>query len=53
MTRLDRDGRPYLNALLCSNVAQRLDAPDFARRLAEAEAELIRAGVPFPPLATA
>jgi hypothetical protein len=52
MSRLDRDGRPYLNAFLCNNVAQRLNAPDFARRLAEIEAELIRAGIPFPPLAT-
>jgi len=46
--RLDRDGRPYLNALLCRNVAERLRNPRFQVRLAELEAELRAEGVRLP-----
>jgi hypothetical protein len=46
--RLDADGRPYLNALLCRNVTQRMHAPKFRTRLAELEAQLGQAGMRLP-----
>lgn len=51
MARLDRDGRPYLNAMLCHNVSQRLNAPAFRSRLTEIEADLVHAGQALPPFA--
>ena len=49
MMRLDADNRPYLNALLCRSVTERMNAPKLHRRLnmlrAAAEAGEFR----FPP----
>ena len=47
--RLEADGRPLLNALLCRNAVQRLNAPKFGARLADLERQLERAGVALPP----
>lgn len=48
MAKLDTDGRPLLNAILCRNVVQRLNAPKFRARLAELTDQLARAGVAIP-----
>jgi len=53
LARLDRDGRPYLNAILCRSVVERLGEPAFRQRLTEIEAELVRTGTAFPPMARA
>jgi hypothetical protein len=49
MAKLDTDGRPLLNAILCRNVVQRLNGPKFRAKLTELEAQLERAGVRIPP----
>ncbi|MFN0113170.1 MAG: phosphoadenosine phosphosulfate reductase [Paracoccaceae bacterium] len=46
--KLDADGRPLLNALLCRNVVQRLNGPKFRARLADLETQLKQAGVTLP-----
>lgn len=48
LARLDTDGRPLLAALLCRNVAERLQEPRFMKRLAELEGQLDRAGIALP-----
>jgi hypothetical protein len=48
MGKLDTDGRPLLNAILCRNVVQRLNEARFRTRLAELEAQLDRAGLRLP-----
>jgi hypothetical protein len=48
MAKLDTDGRPLLNAILCRNVTQRLNAPKFRARLKELTEQLARAGVTIP-----
>lgn len=47
--KLEADGRPLLNAILCRNVVQRLNGPKFRARLADLERQLDRAGVTLPP----
>jgi hypothetical protein len=49
MAKLDTDGRPLLNAILCRNVVQRLNGPKFRARLTELTVQLERAGVRIPP----
>ncbi len=48
MGKLDTDGRPFLNALLCRNVMQRLHDTKFRNRLYELEAQLERADITLP-----
>lgn len=46
--RLERDGRPLLNGLLCRNVVERINLPRFRAKLAEIEDQLRRAGEKLP-----
>lgn len=46
--RLERDGRPLLNGLLCRNVVERMNLPRFRAKLAEIEDQLRRAGEKLP-----
>lgn len=48
MARLDGEGRAWLNALLCRNVAERLGAPRFQARLKQLEVDLERTGHSLP-----
>ncbi|MCU9847069.1 phosphoadenosine phosphosulfate reductase [Defluviimonas sp. WL0024] len=48
LARLDRDGRPYLAALLCRSVAERLNVPAFAMRLARLRQDLEAQGRKLP-----
>ena len=50
LTQLERDGRIRLAALLCRNVADRIDAPKFAAQLKEFEAQLTAVGERLPPV---
>lgn len=47
-SRLERDGRPMLNGLLCRNVVERMGLPRFRAKLAEIEDQLRRAGETLP-----
>ena len=49
MARLDADGRPYLNLLLCRNVSNRLRIPRFTQRIGELESQLQQAAERLPP----
>jgi hypothetical protein len=49
MARLDRDDRPWLNAMLCRNVTARLRAPKFRRRLEALEAQAEAGEIEIPP----
>lgn len=48
LARLDRDGRPLLAALLCRSVAERLNVPAFAMRLARLRQDLEAQGRKLP-----
>ena len=47
--RLDLAERPLLEALLCRNVAERLNGPRFRQRLFQLEERLDDLGIPLPP----
>ncbi|UWQ52522.1 phosphoadenosine phosphosulfate reductase [Leisingera caerulea] len=47
--RLEREDRPYLMALMCRNVTERMRAPRFRRRLRELEQRAEEGGFTFPP----
>lgn len=47
-SRLERDGRPMLDGLLCRNVVERMGLPRFRAKLAEIEDQLRRAGESLP-----
>ncbi len=47
LTKLDRDGRAYLAALLCRNVTARMDAPMMNARLQQLENDLAMMGHPL------
>ncbi len=49
VSKLDTDGRPLLNAILCRNVVQRLNGPKFRSKLNELQIQLDRAGIRIPP----
>lgn len=49
VTRLEQTDRPFLDALLCRNAAERLNAPRFRARLAQLEDDLRARGVLLPP----
>ncbi|CRL11589.1 hypothetical protein NIT7321_02457 [Phaeobacter italicus] len=49
MARLDQDDRPYLVTLLCRNVAQRMRAPRFRRRLQNLEKRAEAGEFRLPP----
>jgi hypothetical protein len=46
---LQDSGRPYLEALLCRNVAERLNGPRFRARFLKLEVDLAERGVTLPP----
>lgn len=48
LTKLDRDGRAYLAALLCRNVVDRMEAPKMKARLAQLENDLAVMGHKLP-----
>lgn len=50
--RLEEAQRPLLNALLCRNVAERLNAPRFRARLTQLEQKLQEFGTVLPPSRT-
>lgn len=47
--RLEREDRPYLMALMCRNVTERMRAPRFRRRLRELEKRAEEGDFTFPP----
>jgi hypothetical protein len=47
--KLDRDDRPYLNAMLCRNVTSRMKAPKFRRYLDALEAQAEAGEIVLPP----
>ncbi|KIC10040.1 phosphoadenosine phosphosulfate reductase [Leisingera sp. ANG-M1] len=49
LSRLERDDRPFLMALLCRNVTERMRAPRFRRRLTELEKRAEDGEFSFPP----
>ncbi|MGR3803528.1 phosphoadenosine phosphosulfate reductase [Marinibacterium profundimaris] len=49
MTRLDAEDRPYLNALLCRSVTERMNAPRLYRRLNALKAAADTGSFRFPP----
>lgn len=51
MVQLDRTDRPYLNALLCRNVINRMNAPKFRRRLIDLEKLAAKGEITLPPAA--
>ncbi|WP_293573134.1 phosphoadenosine phosphosulfate reductase [Phaeobacter sp.] len=51
LARLDREDRPYLMTLLCRNVAQRMRAPRFRRRLQQLEKRAEAGEFHLPPAA--
>jgi hypothetical protein len=52
MLRLDQAERPYLTAMLCRSVINRMNAPKFRRRLIELEKHAEKGEI-FPPPAVA
>ncbi len=51
MFLMDKAGRPYLNAMLCRNVINRLNAPKFRRRLNDLEKRANKGEFTLPPTA--
>ena len=49
MSRLDIEDRPYLNALLCRSVTERMNAPRLHRRLSALRAAADTGAFRFPP----
>lgn len=49
--RLDQDRRPYLTAMLCRNVINRMKAPKFRRRLNDLEKRAEQGEISLPPVA--
>jgi hypothetical protein len=47
-SKLETDGRPLLNAVLCRNVVERLNGPRFRHRLAQLEKQLDALGLKVP-----